>query len=49
MFRRKNSEYTRSLHMEFEKEMYWGGTNANMVRGVKSQYELIKESSRCLI
>ena len=42
--RKKNSEYTKSINIEFEKEMYWAGSNTNMVRGVKGQYELMKES-----
>lgn len=36
--RRKNSEYTKKLNVEYEKEMYWSNTGPNMVRGVKQQY-----------
>ena len=36
--RRRSSEYTKQMNMEFSKERYWHGSQSNMVRGIKSQY-----------
>ena len=35
----------KQLNMEFEKEMYWTGSNAHLVAGVKAQYEKLKQSN----
>lgn len=39
----KNSKYTKQFNREFEKKMYWNGTNSYMISGVKAQYDKLKE------
>ena len=38
----KNSKYTKQFNREFEKKMYWNGTNSYMISGVKAQYDKLK-------
>ena len=45
----KNSKYTKQFNREFEKKMYWNGTNSYMISGVKAQYDKLKEGTSCLI
>lgn len=33
----------KQLDMEFEKEVFWGGTRAHMIEGIKYQYEKLKK------
>ena len=41
---KKNVRYTDQLNREFEKELYWTGSQSHMIAGVKAQYEKLKES-----
>lgn len=39
----KNHRYTKQFNREFEKKMYWNGSNSYLISGIKAQYQKLKE------
>lgn len=44
----KNQDYTKKLNREFEKKMYWAGSNNYLISGIKSQYDKLKDGKNMI-